>query len=232
MIDYFLNEEIFQRGFQSVASLVWSLPLVVFFLFKKTTLSYAQKATLWFAAGALLLEYVSTDKEITQAISGNTNFPFYHVGTPVLFWLIMRIFTPIFGEGKWKPWYYFTLISFLSIAVINAFYLDGIMNFPNLTIGLYSLTGIVLPIVYMLILLRRLNIARLDRSPLFIAAAGMLIYFSGNFLLWLFLTYFNEDIVVFDAIYRVNGVLTILLNLFFTYAIIIQPMPKTKLSLS
>ncbi|MFT7120439.1 MAG: hypothetical protein ACJAZ9_000612 [Neolewinella sp.] len=67
----------------------------------------------------------------------------------------------------------------------------------------------------------------LDRDPLFIVAAGVLIYFSGNFLLWIFLTYINFDRSFFYSIYNINSVLCLVLNLFLAGALLIEKEPFT-----
>lgn len=225
-MEYLLNQHLFTGKFENLGILAWLLPLLAGLFTWRRDRTYAQQAILWFAGGSLLLEYLSSNRDLTAVVSGGNNSPFFHLGVPILFWLMSRLYAS--GLGAWFPQrvYSFILIGFALFAVINAVWLDGFMSFPSLTVGVYSLFGILLPIVYMLTILRSLIVLRLDRDPLFIAASGMLIYFSGNFLLWIFLSYIIFDYDFFYSIYRVNTVLSILLNLFLMGAILLRIEPQ------
>lgn len=227
-MDYIFNKYLFDGSFSATTIFLWLSALVIVLITWKRKRSMVQKSVLWFVSAAFLLEYISSNRDLTGVISEGNNSPFYHIGVFFLFWLMSRIYYPAFGDLLRKRWKRFVLPGFVVFAIINAIWLDGFMNFPSLSIGLYSLTGIILPIFYMLKILRTLAIPRLDQDPLFIAASGLLIYFSGNFLLWLFLSYINFDYDFFYSIYRVNSVLTILLNVFLAYAVIIPVETLTK----
>lgn len=221
-MEYLLNQYLFDGEFQSFGSLAWLFPLLAGLFTWRRLRTYVQRAVIGFAAGSFLLEYLSTNRDLTAAISGSNNSPFYHIGLPILFWLMSRLYIPEIGDWLSNRRYSIVLTGFGLFVVINALWGDGFMNFPSLSVGVYSLIGILLPIIYMLELLTSLAIPRLDRDPLFIAASGMLIYFSGNFLLWIFLSYINFEYDFFHSIYRVNTVLSILLNLFLTGVILLR----------
>lgn len=223
MKDYIFNRHFYAGQFEDIGSIIWILPLLIalFTYFRRR--SRVQNAVVSFAAGSFLLEYISTNRDLTEAISNHNNSPIYHIGVPILFWLMSRIYLKVFNQ--WLPrWLYLAIIAgFALFSVANAIWGDGFTRFPSLTIGAYSLFGMLFPITYMLRLLQSLEVPRLDQDPLFIAATGMLIYFSGNFLLWLFFSYINFDYDFFHSIYRVNTVLAVLLNLFLTGAILLSP---------
>ncbi len=220
-MEYIFNESLFDGSVEALSILCWLLPSIAAVLLWNRKRSFPQKAVIWFSFGAFALEYFSSNRDLTEAVSNGTNSPFYHVGTVLLFWLLGRIYYASFSKIWQQRWRRYVLPGFTLFALVNAVWLDGFMNFPSLSIGLYSFTGILLPLLFMLTTLRTLAIPRLDKDPLFIAASGLLIYYSGNFLLWLFLSYINFDYEFFLSIYRVNSVLTILLNLFLMYAVIV-----------
>lgn len=225
-MDYVFNRHLFSLKYESIGGLIWILPLLIALFTYYRERSEVQKAVIHFVAGSFLLEYISTNRDLTEAISNTNNAPIYHIGVPILFWLMSRIYLKAFNQWLSRRLYLIILSGFIGFVTVNAIWGDGFTNFPSLAIGVYSLFGILLPIMYMLGILRSLEVPRLDQDPLFITAAGMLIYFSGNFLLWLFFSYIDFDYIFFLSIYRVNTVLAILLNLFLIGAILVRTKPK------
>lgn len=217
---YFFNEYFFSLKLSSLAVYSSVLPLLVFWIVCKRPYVHIKKKIAWFAGFSLFMEYVSSNRTFNSDFLSGTNSPFYHLGTPVLMLLVLWLYKKplrklLSGAGLLS-----LQIGLVLFCAWNAVWGDGLFQFPSLTVALYSIIGIALPLVYLYQLLQSMNVARLDQDPLFVSAAGLLIYYSGNFLLWLFITYIDSDNDTFYSIYRVNAVLCMVLNVFFCLAIL------------
>ena len=165
------------------------------------------------------MEHLSTDDDTKNLFNENTNSPWYHLLTPVLFLLLTRFFSVYLDHGKYKYLAWCLPLMFLMLVIANVFFEGGVDEFPSKIIGLYSILGIVLSIGYFLYLLRSLSEHYIERQPMFWVSSGLLIYFAGNFLLWIGLNFLNYDRDLFYSIYRINSMLTFLLYSFFTVAV-------------
>ncbi|WP_020569963.1 hypothetical protein [Neolewinella persica] len=173
------------------------------------------------------MEHISTDPDLKYLFSPGTNSPWYHLGVPLLFFLLTRFYR-VYLKGRSGYYLEWLLPAMFTLLVIGlAIYDDGFYKFPSIPVGLYSLTGIILSGGYFIYLLRSLAVKRLELDPLFWASTGFLLYYSGNFLLWLGLNFLTYDRNFFDSIYRINGSLTILLNCLFVLALLIGKSPES-----
>lgn len=177
------------------------------------------------------MEHVSTDIDLKHLFSPGTNSPWYHLGVPVLFFLLTRFYRVYLGG---KPGYFLEWvlpIVFSLLVIVLAINDEGFYKFPSIPIGIYSLTGMILSGGYFIYLLRSLAVKRLELDPLFWASTGFLLYYSGNFLLWLGLTFLTYDRNFFFSVYRINGALTILLNGLFVLSLLVGTPDKTNQAL-
>jgi hypothetical protein len=226
-MDYLINESLGKWQFSHLGIYSWLIPVAVVLLIRKERLDSLSKRILIFAVFSLLLEYFSTNQIILNDLFNGTNSPFYHVAVPIYFLLLVSIFysylLQIFRRNTIK----LISLAFVLFCLGNSILGEGILSFPSFSIGVYSLLSIMLAIGYLFFLLQTMIVESLDRDPLFIVAAGVLIYFSGNFLLWIFLTYINFDRSFFYSIYNINSVLCLVLNLFLAGALLIEKEPFT-----
>lgn len=176
-----------------------------------------------FVVFALLMDHVSTDKDVSQLLSSETNSPWYHLGTPILFLLLSRFYSNYLFKGRLTFFRWLLPLVFCLIALINALVGDGFYNFPAVTVGLYSASGILFTVSFFMYLLNSLEVKQLEKSPMFWVSTGMLIYYSGNFLVWIGMNLLTYNSDFFFSIYRISYGLTILLNCFFIIAIILKP---------
>ena len=172
-----------------------------------------------FSGFSLIMEHLSTDDDTKNLFNENTNSPWYHLLTPLLFLLLTRFFSEYLDRGKHKYLAWFLPLMFLVLVILNAFAEGGLSGFPSKIIGLYSILGIVLSVGYFLHLLGSLSDYYIEKRPMFWVSSGLLVYFAGNFLLWIGLNYLNYDTGFFYSIYRINSILTFFLYSFFTIAI-------------
>lgn len=219
MIEYLYNERLWKWSLVNFAIFCWLLSIIVIVVNPKKSRPEFRKI-LVFAGFSYLLEHVSSNGSTKYLLTDGTNASWYHIGTPVLFFLMTRFYTVYLAGEKNHRLDFFLPLIFTIIAVVNAFYNGGFSRFPTVTIGLYSVAGIVLGVGYFIHLLRALNVVRLETEPLFWISSGMLIYYSANFLLWAGVTFLSGDRNLFNSIYRINAWMTILLNAMFIISIL------------
>jgi hypothetical protein len=225
MIKYFYNQRFEDFDFAIFSILTWLVPFFVGLLSRRFQLR-EHRVIIAFTGFSFLLEHVSTNPDLKYLFYPATNSPWYHLGVPVLFFLLTRFYR-VYLKGKPGYFLQWVLPAVFSLLVIwLAVYDEGFHKFPSIPIGLYSLTGMILSGGYFVYLLRSLAVKRLELDPLFWVSTGFLLYYSGNFLLWLGLTFLTYDRNFFYSIYRINGGLTILLNGLFVLALLIGKSPK------
>ncbi len=169
------------------------------------------------------MDQVSVHPATKNLFHPATNYPWYHLLTPGLFLLMTRFFTDYLRERDLDRLTWMLPAVYAVLVLLNAIWGDGFYTFPSGVVALYSLTGIVLAIGYFAHLLQSPEELYLERRPMFWIAAGLLIYFAGNFLLWLGLNELAGDAEVFHRIYAINRVSTILLNLTLSIALLLNP---------
>jgi hypothetical protein len=213
--------EITHLGLQS-----WLIPLFASLFVKKWTPVHLRILT--FVVFSILMEHLSTDHQIEDFFHETSNAPWYHLLVPILFLLMSNLFLPYLITGRYS-WLRWSLpLAFFLIALPGIFDEVDFYEFPGLTVGLYSILGILIILTYFFYLLDSLTAIYLERLPMFWVASGLLIYLSGNFLLWVSIVVVEFDNVFFNSIYRLNGGFTILLNCFLTIALLINPQSENK----
>lgn len=224
MIDYFYRPEFWtwEWSLASIALQSFMLPLIVGLLFWHLH-HKVHLRVLAFVVYSLVMDHLAGDADTKYLFHPNTNSPWYHLLVPGLFFLMTRFFVD-YLQTLGYGWLSRALpLGFTVLVAINAFVGDGFYNFPSRVVALYSLTGIALSIGYFVFLLGTLTEVYLERQPMFWIAAGLLIYFASNFLVWLGLNYLVGDRDLFHSVYRINKGATILLSIFFTIAVLLNP---------
>lgn len=231
MLEYLYNPDMWawKWTFKSISIQSWILPLAVALLTRHLKRK-DHRRIIAFACYSLLMEHCTSNDRLAHLFHDKTNSGWYHLLTPGLFFLMTRLFADYIKKGKygWLQWV--MPVCFTLFAVVNALWIDGFVKFPSSTVGLYSMTGIFLAIGYFLNLLHRSDIFYLEREPMFWIGAGLMIYYSGNFLIWIGISFLNYDASFFASIYRISLGLTIFLNLFFVTAVLLNPVEDTNKS--
>lgn len=224
MIDYLYNPDFWTLRWElrHLAPKCWLIPLIATVVTRHFYRPDHRRIII-FALFTLLMDHVSGDDDLEFLFSDDTNAPWYHLLTPVLFYFLTRFFTDYLKVGKFSWLNWVLPVGFIILAVLNALWGDGFYSFPSKLIGLYSLVGMLLVIGYFLSLLQTLEVQYLERYPMFWISSGLLIYFASNFLLWVGLDLITFDREFFRSIYRINNGATIFLNVFLTIAIIFDP---------
>lgn len=211
----------------SIAPKFWFLPLLA----ALATLHFRERThrhVLSFVGFSVLMDFITSEKDLSSLLNPNSNGPLYHIFGPFLFAFLWQIFADYLVPGKKGLLRWWPVILYAVLALANAIWGDGFNSFPTITVGLYSFAGIIFCVTYFFSLLRHPSVFYLERLPMFWVSTGFLIYFAGNALLWAGLSFITYDRAFFSSIYRINGVVTIFLNLTLTIAIFLNPAHETQ----
>jgi len=223
MLKYLYNPDFFDAPeiLRDYISFSWMFVLLLIILLRR----YKDPVHLrlfYFVLYSVLMEYFSSNKSLSLLFGDVGTSPMYHLLTPGLFFFMSYIYADFLYWGKYQRFGVGLFFAFCltSLAVVLWW---GLAAFPTIPVCFYSTTGIFLSVIYFLRLLNKLDVEYLEREPMFWIATGLLIYFSGNFLIWIAYNFLTYDKEFFFSIYNINTMLTSLLHLFLVAAIIINP---------
>lgn len=175
----------------------------------------------WFAMLLWLIIVISAAGHIWTSVGYGNNLPFYYIYILVEFLFFIQIFKLIFNEPKLHRKWQILGLSFLIIWIINVSYGEGWWVFPDKIRALEAVFLLLIVILWFLKMLREKIILFPYRTFEFWMCAGILIFFSGNFLLFVFSNYvLNTELELFKAIWKVNAISNILLYLMYTIALL------------
>ncbi|MCG8576659.1 MAG: hypothetical protein MI810_17400 [Flavobacteriales bacterium] len=135
---------------------------------------------------------------ITQLISywlwrkALNNLPILHLYTPLEFVLIIRFYKVWSGDFIVQKRLNWLAYSFVLVAIINVIFFQSLFEINSYIRGLESVIIIILSLSFWAKIMRELQIERLVQSPLFWFNTAFLIYFSVNFILFVFSSDLNK----------------------------------------
>lgn len=120
------------------------------------------------------------------------NLPLLHVYTPIELVLIVIFFRSLSKDNAFRMILNFMALLFVVSCAVNVLYFQSVFEMNGVMRGLESLIVISLSIWFWIKIMRELKIERLLNSPLFWFNTGFLVYFSVNFILFLFSSDLNK----------------------------------------
>jgi len=221
MIDL-LDSNFWNAQFQSIFHWSMLIPIAVG-IYSLRSHNTEQRKLFFYVVTSFVFEYFSQLKWAIRQFNPETNAPFYHFFTPVLFIFFVGIYQQFLKDFTSFRVDYFLAIFFILFSLWNAILGDGILNFPGLSLGLYAFLMMLIAVSFFLKLLTALTVERLEKEPMFWINSGVLIYFSGNFLLWLTMNYLLKDMNVSYSIFKISIILGLLLNILLSIAFVCRP---------
>lgn len=175
----------------------------------------------WFAVLLWLIVIISFSGRIWTMMGYGNNLPFYYIYILVEFFILIRVFQLMLG-AQIKTKYCMILGSiFLMAWLLNVSTGEGWWVFPDRIRALEAIIILILVILWFLKILREKMILVPYKTFEFWMCTGLLIFFSGNFLLFVFSNYvLATEEAVFRAIWKVNAILNILLYIMYTVALL------------
>ncbi|MDC8002453.1 hypothetical protein POV27_00185 [Aureisphaera galaxeae] len=153
--------------------------------------------------------------------TGRSNTPFFYVYILVEYLILLQVYRFMFSESIKKQIWVILAIGFSVIWLIDVFTGKGWWGFPDYIHALEAVILLVIVAKWFLKMLKEKTVLHPEKTFEFWLSAGLLLFFSGNFLLFAFpklmLTAGKE---VFEAIWKVNAILNILLYTIYTVALL------------
>jgi len=175
----------------------------------------------WFAILLWSTLVISFTSRIWVRTTDFNNMPFFHTYILVELILFLVVFKFMLGETVKNHIWWMLAIGFFVLWVINIFAGQGWWGFPDYVHAAEAVVILSLVIRWILKLLKEKKIAQPEKTFEFWLCVGLLIVFSGNFLLFLFPKFLvNTGKDLFQAIWTINGVLILLQYLSYTTALL------------
>lgn len=175
----------------------------------------------WFAYLMWFIVFISFSGRLWTVVAEGSNLPFFHVYILVEALIVFQVFRLMLGnQNKGRIWLLLGT-GFTALWIINVFTGKGWWDFPDYIHALEALIVLVLVFLWFRKMLKEKLVLRPERTFEFWMCAGMLIYFSGNFLMFLFSQFvLSAGREVFLAIWKVNAILNIILYSIYTVALL------------
>jgi hypothetical protein len=208
-------------NFDLITDLAFYLPALpaVLAVFKW---QYMRAQHRWFAILLWVTMAISFSSHIwLKTTEYNNNLPFFHSYILVEFLLFLMVFKHIFIESI-KDYIWWLLASAFTILwLINVFTGQGWWGFPDYIHAVEAVIVLVLVVKWFLKMLKEKKVANPERTFEFWMCVGLLLFFAGSFLLFIFSKFLvNNGAEVFKAIWMINGILTLLLYTSYTIALL------------
>ena len=175
----------------------------------------------WFAILLWLIILISFTGDFWFRSIERNYMPFFHLYILVEYLMFLKIFQLMLALDKWKYLWITLASSFTLIWLLNVLIGEGWLGFPDYIHALEAVVILVLVFMWFAKMLRERKILNPERTFEFWMCSGLLIYFTGSFLLFLFPKFLiKAGPEIFDAIWEVTSILIILLYILYTVALL------------
>lgn len=159
----------------------------------------------------ILIAILGTYSTYLWSLSKN-NLPVLHIYTMVEFTTIMLFYREVFRESIQGKWFIIVIGCFVSLCLLNVFYIQNWFVFNTYPRALQSLITIIACLYYYYKITHESLYTQIEKSPVFWINNGFFIYFSGSFLLFMLSNYIlsmNREANM--IVWMLHGFLSILL---------------------
>ena len=155
------------------------------------------------------------------------NLPFFHLVTA----LELFIFGKIFWQncsGLKKKIIQFTTFVGLGLLVINIFCLETLLEFNSVARSVQAIVLLFFAVIWFIEVFQNMKQEKLSNDPILYVTTGVLLYFTGNAVIFGLYTELLESHVTFlKSLWDVHSLLNIVLNLLLAIALFkMQDKPK------
>ncbi len=180
----------------------------------------------WFALLLWLIVIISFSGYLWVRETKHNNMPFFHVYILVEYLLLLQIFR-LFFKGSIKDRFWLLLaVGYTLVWLFNVLFLEGWWAFPDYIHVLEVVIMLVIISIWFRKMLKEKVIRNPERTFEFWICAGLVIFFMGNLMLFIFPKFIiNKG--VFIAVWRLNSALIILLYIIYTVALLWVKKAKT-----
>ncbi len=200
----------------STASIL--LPILIS-IFRWQQINPLQRLIAYLAGITLIGELVI----LIAAYQLGNNLPFIHLFTVIQFIVLSQIFkrglVPFISSSIIQG----LVLFIIGLALVDAIWLNGIYNFNSYARPLASLILISLGLAFLYKTLSELKIRSLEREPLFWITVGVLLYFSGNLIIFISTNYVKISNQALLTLWSVHAIFNIILNTTYAIALWVRP---------
>ncbi|MDF1695999.1 MAG: hypothetical protein P1U56_09215 [Saprospiraceae bacterium] len=195
------------------------IPLVIF-LVKYRNLTDTQ-----LQIGYLVLVTLCCEIGIAILSSYEINsLPVVHLFTVLQFALLVSIFSTGLSPTYSLKFLRGLILFFVVFAMVDASLLNGIFNFNSYSRPLASFLLVYIAIYFFYKTLKELKIKSLTNEPLVWIGIGVILYFSGSLLIFLFTNYVKTSNQALFTLWGIHAIFNIILNITYSIALWIRPM--------
>ena len=150
-----------------------------------------------------------------------SNMPFFHFYILVDVVLLLYVYSLLLNPFVKKKYLRFAAVFFSLVWTYNLIWGNGPLGYPTNILVVQSLSLMTVSTLWFVKVMREKTMVSPQRSFGFWLSTGVLIFYSGNLLLYIFSNYiFLQAKHVYIAIWGTHAILVILLYFFYTIAII------------
>jgi len=192
------------------------LPLLVgSFKMKGFTYQHDQRLLFLFGIVCLFFEVLSY---FTYMIGNNLYL--LHFYTIIEFSMIASIFSTTILSKRTTI---YLIVGFVSFALLNGFFIEGLNHYNANVRAIECITLIFLSLLFFYQTLNNNKARRLEHLPMFWISVAVLLYFSGNFLVFLISEYALVSERMSFTIWGIHALINIIKNILFAIALWVQP---------
>lgn len=157
--------------------------------------------------------------QVVPYLFGITNLWLLHIYTIVDFILLTFIYSSTIGPFTTR----ILIIVFPLFAAINSIFFEHLITLNVLNRSLSAFILMFYALSFFAKTLREMKIFNLERSPLFWISIGVLFYNAGSFFIFLFSQNISATSKLWATYFGIHSIFTILLYIFYTIALWVQP---------
>ena len=200
--------------------LIWLLKYVPFVLLFTVTIGFVRLKYLknelkfiWYFILLGAFSEVST-RSISYFYPKLNTLPGLHLYTILEFITIGLFYHTYFGNFFNRKILPYTIIGFVLLALINAFFIQGIFNFNTYASGIEGILIIFLSLLCFYKMLIELDTRDPTKQPVFWINSGFLFYFAGNLFIFILSNFIKGDNYLLSLAWGMHAFLMLILHLF------------------
>jgi hypothetical protein len=175
----------------------------------------------WFAILLWAIVAISFSSRIYTEMTNQNNMPFFHCYILVEYLLLLLVFRHMFNRSIKDLVWWILAGGFSIVWLVNIFAGEGWWGFPDYIHALEAGVVLVIISIWFRKMLKEKIISKPEHTFEFWICAGLLIFFSGNLLLFIFPKFLlNARKEVFAAVWVMSSILIIILYTFYTIALL------------
>lgn len=179
------------------------------------------KSQRWFTVMLWFIIVISLSGELWVHTLGKSNMLFYHIYILIEYLFLLNIFRLFFNEYLSTKTWQILAIGFTLIWIGNISIDKGWSAFPDYIHTLEAIIILVLVTLWFHKMLKEKTILNPEKTFEFWICTGLLFFFSGNFLLFVFSNFLMTiDMTSYEPIWKIHIVLNLMLYSMYSIAIL------------